>query len=139
MDRRSRSRCGTTTRSSGGFDEARGSADCAAAARRLCGRTDLQRCEGCDARVLRPLRPGRRARRRREDDPDLDATRDVQGLDLDRNNLYLLGHSWGGLLAIEYALAHQDHLKALVVSNMMASIPAYNEYARRVLMPSMDQ
>jgi proline iminopeptidase len=59
-------------------------------------------------------------------------------LHLDRHNFYLLGHSWGGLLAIEYALAHQDHLKALVVSNMMASIPAYNEYAKRVLMPAMD-
>ena len=59
-------------------------------------------------------------------------------LHLDSHNFYLLGHSWGGLLAIEYALAHQDHLKALVVSNMMASIPAYNEYAKRVLMPAMD-
>ena len=28
-------------------------------------------------------------------------------LHLDRHN-YLLGHSWGGLLAIEYTLAHQD-------------------------------
>jgi proline iminopeptidase len=59
-------------------------------------------------------------------------------LHLDHNNLYLLGHSWGGLLAIEYALAHQDHLKGLVISNMMASIPAYNDYASRVLMPAMD-
>jgi proline iminopeptidase len=59
-------------------------------------------------------------------------------LHLDHHNLYLLGHSWGGLLAIEYALAHQDHLKGLVISNMMASIPAYNDYARRALMPAMD-
>ena len=59
-------------------------------------------------------------------------------LHLDRNNLYLLGHSWGGMLAIEYALAHQEHLKGLIVSNMMASIPAYNDYAKRVLMPAMD-
>ncbi|HMF94566.1 MAG TPA: proline iminopeptidase-family hydrolase [Vicinamibacterales bacterium] len=84
------------------------------------------------------------------DQPDNDALWDLPrfvdeveqvraGLHLDHNNLYLLGHSWGGLLALEYALAHQDHLKALVVSNMMASIPAYNEYARRVLMPAMDQ
>jgi proline iminopeptidase len=59
-------------------------------------------------------------------------------LQLDRGDFYLLGHSWGGLLAIEYALAHQDHLKGLIVSNMMASIPAYNEYAETVLMPEMD-
>lgn len=62
-----------------------------------------------------------------------------QALGLGPDNFYLLGHSWGGLLAIEYALAHQQHLKGLVISNMMASIPAYNEYAHRVLMPAMDQ
>jgi proline iminopeptidase len=61
-----------------------------------------------------------------------------QALGLSRDNFYLLGHSWGGILAIEYALKYQQHLKGLVVSNMMASIPAYNEYARRVLMPKMD-
>jgi proline iminopeptidase len=43
------------------------------------------------------------------------------------------------MLAIEYALEHQEHLKGLVISNMMSSGPAYNEYAERVLMPSMDQ
>lgn len=60
-------------------------------------------------------------------------------LGLDRSNFCLLGHSWGGILAMEYALAHQDALKCLIVSNMMDSIPAYNDYARRVLMPAMDQ
>ena len=62
-----------------------------------------------------------------------------QALGLTRDNFYLLGHSWGGILAIEYALAHQDHIKGLIISNMMASIPAYNEYASKVLMPAMDQ
>jgi proline iminopeptidase len=62
-----------------------------------------------------------------------------QALGLGRDNFYLLGHSWGGILALEYALAHQDHLKGLVISNMMAGIPQYNEYARTVLMPAMDQ
>ena len=62
-----------------------------------------------------------------------------QALGLDRDNFYLLGHSWGGMLAIEYALAHQEHLKGLVISNMMSSGPAYNEYAEQVLMPKMDQ
>ena len=60
-------------------------------------------------------------------------------LNLDRNNFYLLGHSWGGVLAIEYALKYQRHLKGIVISNMMASIPAYNAYARSALMPAMDQ
>jgi len=62
-----------------------------------------------------------------------------QGLKLDRGNFYLLGHSWGGILAIEYALKYQQNLAGLVISNMMASIPAYNEYANKVLMPAMDQ
>ncbi len=61
-----------------------------------------------------------------------------QALELDRDNFYLLGHSWGGILAIEYALKYQQHLKGLIISNMMASIPAYNEYAENVLMPTMD-
>ncbi len=82
----------------------------------------------------------------RPDDPSLwDLDRFVDEVDqvrralgLDRDNLVLLGHSWGGILAIEYALAHQDHLRALVVSNMMASAPAYTAYAEQVLMPAMD-
>jgi len=60
-------------------------------------------------------------------------------LGLDASNFYLLGQSWGGILAMEYALHHQDELKALVISNMVASCPAYNHYATNVLMPQMDQ
>jgi proline iminopeptidase len=51
-----------------------------------------------------------------------------QALGLNKDNFYLLGHSWGGVLAIEYALKHQDQLKGLIISNMMASIPAYEKY-----------
>ncbi len=60
-------------------------------------------------------------------------------LGLDATNFFILGQSWGGILAIEYALAHQEHLKGLIISNMMSSIPAYNAYARDVIMPTMDQ
>jgi proline iminopeptidase len=62
-----------------------------------------------------------------------------QALGLERDSFVLYGQSWGGMLAIEYALTYQQHLRALVISNMMASVPAYNEYAERVLMPQMDQ
>jgi proline iminopeptidase len=62
-----------------------------------------------------------------------------QARGLGRENFYLYGHSWGGILAIEYALKYQQNLKGLIISNMMASIPQYNEYAHQVLMPSMDQ
>jgi len=61
-----------------------------------------------------------------------------QALKLDRDNFYLYGQSWGGILGIEYALKYQQHLKGLIVSNMMASIPKYNEYAHKVLMPGID-
>ncbi len=61
-----------------------------------------------------------------------------KALGLGPDNFVLLGHSWGGILAIEYALAHPEALKGLVISNMMSSIPAYNAYAHDVLMPKMD-
>jgi proline iminopeptidase len=60
-------------------------------------------------------------------------------LGLDHDNFILYGHSWGGLLAIEYALHHQQHLRGLIISNMMSSALAYDRYARQVLMPQMDQ
>jgi proline iminopeptidase len=80
------------------------------------------------------------------DDPDLweiprfvDEVEQVRtALGLGPDNFYLYGHSWGGMLAIEYALAHGDQLKGLIISNMMASIPEYNRYAEDVLKPQMD-
>ena len=62
-----------------------------------------------------------------------------KALGLDRENFYLYGQSWGGMLGIEYALKYQQHLKGLIISNMMASGPLYNQYAKDVLMPGMDQ
>jgi proline iminopeptidase len=62
-----------------------------------------------------------------------------RALDLGPHNFVLYGHSWGGILAIEYALKHQRNLLGLVISNMMSSVPAYNAYAEQVLMPAMDQ
>jgi proline iminopeptidase len=44
----------------------------------------------------------------------------------------LYGHSFGGMLAIEYALAHPKHLKAVVVSNMTASIASYVTHVHRL-------
>jgi proline iminopeptidase len=86
-------------------------------------------------------------RRAQPDDPSLwslerfvDEVEQVRTeLGRDAENFVLLGQSWGGLLAMEYALHHQDHLKGLVISNMMSSAPKYNAYATDVLMPAMDQ
>jgi len=45
-----------------------------------------------------------------------------RGLGLD--NFVLYGHSWGGMLAIDYALKYQQHLRGLVISNMAAGVQA---------------
>ena len=58
-------------------------------------------------------------------------------LGLDATNFILLGHSWGGILATEYALKYQENLKGLIISNMVASIPEYMKYAEEVLGPQM--
>lgn len=80
------------------------------------------------------------------DDPDLwETERFVEEVEqvrrtlgLGPDNFYVLGHSWGGILAMEYALKYQDNLKGLIISNMMASAPAYDAYANDVLMPRID-
>jgi proline iminopeptidase len=59
-------------------------------------------------------------------------------LGLDNSNFYLMGQSWGGILAMEYALKYQKNLKGLIISNMMASAAEYNAYAKDVLAPQMD-
>jgi proline iminopeptidase len=48
-------------------------------------------------------------------------------LGLERFILY--GHSWGGMLGMEYALRYPQHLVGLVVSNMTASVAEYVRYA----------
>ncbi len=62
-----------------------------------------------------------------------------KALGLDKNNFYLFGQSWGGILAMEYALKYQDNLKGLVISNMMASIPDYMKYSDEVLAPKLPE
>ena len=61
-----------------------------------------------------------------------------KALNLNKDNFYLLGHSWGGILGMQYALKYQDNLKGLIISNMMMSCPAYGKYAQEVLAPQFD-
>jgi proline iminopeptidase len=59
-----------------------------------------------------------------------------RGLGLEHFVLY--GHSWGGMLAIEYALHHQQHLRGLVISDMTAGIQSYlkrTDFIKRQLPP----
>tara|TARA_R110000796_G_scaffold104102_1_gene213680 strand:+ start:11963 stop:12811 length:849 start_codon:yes stop_codon:yes gene_type:complete len=62
-----------------------------------------------------------------------------KSLNLTKDNFYLLGQSWGGILAMEYALKYQENLKGLIVSNMMASVPEYNKYAQNILGPQLPE
>jgi len=51
-----------------------------------------------------------------------------KALDMDSTNFFLLGNSWGGILAMQYALKYQKNLKGMIICNMMASMPAYEKY-----------
>ena len=53
-----------------------------------------------------------------------------KGLGLD--SFYLLGHSWGGMLAMEYLSKYQSHVKGAVISNMTASVASYVPYAEKL-------
>jgi pimeloyl-ACP methyl ester carboxylesterase len=48
---------------------------------------------------------------------ELDALREQLGLD----RIHLLGTSWGGMLALEHALARQESIRSLVLSSTLAS------------------
>src|SRR5258707_9431576 len=61
-----------------------------------------------------------------------------KALKLDSSNFFLLGSSWGGILAMEYALKYQQNLKGLIISNMMASAIDYGKYADEVLSKQMN-
>lgn len=61
-----------------------------------------------------------------------------KALDLGKDDFYLLGHSWGGILCMEYALKYQENLKGLIISNMMSDAPEYGKYADDVLAKMME-
>ena len=61
-------------------------------------------------------------------------------LEMTKDNFYIIGNSWGGMLGMQYALKYQNNLKGMVVSNMMASFPeyaAYNGQLRAKMRPSL--
>ena len=37
--------------------------------------------------------------------------------------IHLVGHSWGGMLAIAYALKYQENLSSLIIASCLASVP----------------
>ena len=56
----------------------------------------------------------------------------------DKDNFYVLGNSWGGILGMEYALKYQQNIKGLIIADMVASCPDYGKYADEVLSKQMD-
>jgi proline iminopeptidase len=63
-----------------------------------------------------------------------------KALGMNKDNFYIIGNSWGGILGMEYALKYQDNLKGLIVSNMQGSIPDYEKYngvLRQQMRPSL--
>lgn len=52
---------------------------------------------------------------------EVDAVRKALGLE----TVHILGHSWGGMLAMEYALTQPTGLRSLVLSNTGASMPQW--------------
>ncbi|HYX22295.1 MAG TPA: proline iminopeptidase-family hydrolase [Thermoanaerobaculia bacterium] len=59
---------------------------------------------------------------------EVEQVRQALGLE----DFILYGQSWGSMLAIDYALKYQRHLKGLVLSSMTASIASYVEYVNRL-------
>lgn len=55
-----------------------------------------------------------------------------KALGLNSGNFYLLGQSWGGILAMQYALKYQQNLKGLIISNMMPSFADYAAYNQQL-------
>ncbi|HCN47278.1 MAG TPA: proline iminopeptidase [Pseudomonas sp.] len=53
-----------------------------------------------------------------------------QALDLGR--VHMLGHSWGGWLAIEYAIHHPQALKSLILENTVGDIPHLSSELERL-------
>ncbi len=68
---------------------------------------------------------------------DLDSTsfsfdiliEDIEALrqELDFDTIHLMGHSWGGLLAMHYAITYPENLSSLILSNSIPATPEFDE------------
>lgn len=54
---------------------------------------------------------------------EIEEVRKKLGID----NFYLLGHSWGGLLAEAYSVKYGSHLKGVIIASMVADIDDYTK------------
>ena len=54
---------------------------------------------------------------------DIEGVREAFGID----KMNLLGHSWGGILAMHYAIRHPENLKSLILCSTAASFESFSE------------
>src|SRR5206468_10375414 len=59
---------------------------------------------------------------------EVDAVRDALGLD----RVHVLGQSWGGMLAMEYALTQPDGLESLIICDSPSSMELWVKEANRL-------
>jgi proline iminopeptidase len=59
---------------------------------------------------------------------EVEQVRQALGLE----DFYLYGQSWGGLLAIEYTLKYQHHLRGVILSNITGSVESYIHYLNQL-------
>ena len=57
---------------------------------------------------------------------EVEVVRQALGL----SDFYMLGHSWGGMLAVEYAVTHGEALKGLILEGTCADALHFSEEAR---------
>lgn len=60
---------------------------------------------------------------------ELDSVRTALGA----NRVYLVGHSWGTILAVEYYRAHPDHVAGLILGSAALDIPAWEQHGRELV------
>ncbi|PAK85077.1 proline iminopeptidase-family hydrolase [Lentilactobacillus parakefiri] len=59
---------------------------------------------------------------------EIEEVRQKLGLD----HFYLVGHSWGGMIAMMYARKHPEHLKGLIIISMIDNIADYGERMKAI-------
>lgn len=60
---------------------------------------------------------------------EIEEVRQKLGLD----KFYLAGHSWGGMISMEYALRYPEHLKGLIIISMIDNIHDYVVHLKEIL------
>lgn len=60
---------------------------------------------------------------------DLDALREAYGIE----RMHLLGHSFGGMLVMRYAIRYPDHVQSLLLVNSTAASNEYQEVVNRLM------